>query len=121
MHSFYQTSEASISANKTAKNVLSTLKEPQEANSLTGLSKHHSSRAASLRTINLPMKIVAFFLRNDDEELSIDDAKDKFSVKYHTAQRALCRLAANGWLVRREVGNTSLYSINPAILETVNR
>lgn len=76
---------------------------------------------ARLRTANLPMKIVAFFLRNEDEELSIEDVKTKFSVNYYTAQRALYRLSKSEWLHRREVGGSSLYTINPNMLDKVNR
>lgn len=64
-----------------------------------------------MRTIHLPMRILAFFIRNDDEELSIQDVCDKFGVNYQSAQRALLRLNNNDWLDRREVGQVSLYSI----------
>lgn len=63
------------------------------------------------------MKILAFFIRNDDEELSIQDVCDKFGVNYQSAQRALLRLNNNDWLNRREVGNVSLYSIKPEALK----
>lgn len=63
------------------------------------------------------MKILAFFIRNDDEELSIQDVCDKFGVNYQSAQRALLRLNNNDWLDRREVGNVSLYSIKPEALK----
>lgn len=78
-------------------------------------------KQVKLRTAHLPMRIVAFFLRNDEEELSIEDVKSKFSVNYTTAQRALCRLSDNGWLIRREAGKNSLYSINRDMLDKVNR
>lgn len=59
------------------------------------------------------MKIIAFFARNEDEELSIQDVAEKFEVTYATAQRALLRLHKNNWLERREDGLTSLYAMNP--------
>lgn len=74
-------------------------------------------RTADVRTVHLPMKILAFFIRNDDEELSIQDVCDKFGVNYQSAQRALLRLNNNDWLDRREVGNVSLYSIKPEALK----
>lgn len=69
------------------------------------------------RTPNLPVKIVFFFIRNPDEELSIQDAEAKFNVSYSTAQRALTRLVTNGWLLRRDLGNAALYTINPKMVK----
>lgn len=69
------------------------------------------------RSPNLPMKLLLFFMRNPDEELAIQDAETKFGVTYSTAQRAFTRLVTNGWLIRRQVGNTSLYSINSKMIK----
>lgn len=63
------------------------------------------------------MRILAFFIRNEDEELSIQDVSDKFGVTYQSAQRSLLRLHNNDWLDRREVGQVSLYGIKPEALK----
>lgn len=63
------------------------------------------------------MKLLLFFMRNPDEELSINDAQKKFGVTYSTAQRAFNRLVTNGWLLRRDVGKGVLYEINPEMFK----
>jgi transposase len=63
------------------------------------------------------MKLLLFFMRNPDEELSIQDAEAKFNVSYTTAQRAFNRLVTNGWLLRRQLGNAALYAVNPKMLK----
>lgn len=65
-----------------------------------------------LRTTNLPMRILVFFLRNPDEELTIEDTILKFGVTYSAAQRALLRMSKNGILIlRRESNRRSYYRL----------
>lgn len=72
-----------------------------------------------MRTTHIPISIIVFFARNEDEELCIEDVQRKFSTTYYAAQKALWRLHKNGWLIKHEVGRTGFYSINPKMLESI--
>lgn len=63
------------------------------------------------------MRILVFFLRNPDEELTIEDVILKFGVPYSAAQRALLRMSKNGILnPRRESDRRSHYRLHSPYL-----
>lgn len=66
------------------------------------------------------MKVIAFFVKNDDEELTIEDVATKFSVTYWTSQRALDRLVKNEWLLKESVGRTAFYKANPEMIDLLS-
>jgi hypothetical protein len=67
----------------------------------------------------LPMKIVVFFARNPDEELTMKDIHAKFGVGYNLSQQ-LKHITEQGWIRKLSHGsknNPSVYGAGPRLLE----
>lgn len=63
------------------------------------------------------MKIIAFFARNPDEELTVDDVEVKFGVGHAAAAKALQRLQKSDWLELIVDNDLRLYRVNPAVMQ----